>query len=297
MSWIHTSIAAAAMIGSGFVVAPLSSQTSVNTARNGLDVHETHASASLLGQFRTSASAWLWLRTDLYLHNGVEMRRTTQQEQNQHGHHEHDEHHEHGDGGNEDSECVMHEGVELVTAIPPPESDFRGILGDLERATAPYKDMRHHSHNDPQTALPLFRLMTWIDPSFILGWTTGAAVIARGQTDEAVQMSLDFLLAGLQSNPKSFEILQSIGQIYCVRRRDFSTAQSYLEQACEFGESAANSRPLSDDEAEALSNAFRWLAMSYRETADVDKLQAATQRGLALFPEDQVLLRLRSRMQ
>ena len=29
----------------------------------GLNAHETHASASLLGQFRTSVSGWLWVRT------------------------------------------------------------------------------------------------------------------------------------------------------------------------------------------------------------------------------------------
>src|SRR5579862_5427951 len=45
-----------------------------------LDVGENSSTASLVGQFRTTASSWLWLRADLYLHNGVEMRPESESE-------------------------------------------------------------------------------------------------------------------------------------------------------------------------------------------------------------------------
>src|SRR5205814_1832242 len=71
------------MAGGGYAVSDL--HRIVNPPASdmaGLQAHETHASVSLLGQFRTSASSWLWLRTDLYLHNGVEMRQMTEEEKN-----------------------------------------------------------------------------------------------------------------------------------------------------------------------------------------------------------------------
>ena len=66
----------------------------------------------------------------------------------------------------------------VVTAIPSPDRDFRGWMGDLERETGTYRDMHNHTHNEPEQAIPLFRLMTWIDPNFCFlkykvgDWTT-----------------------------------------------------------------------------------------------------------------------------
>src|SRR5579864_179950 len=69
------------MAGGGYAVSDLQPLVSPRASdMAGLQAHETHASASLLGQFRTSFSSWLWFRTDLYLHNGVEMRQMTDDE-------------------------------------------------------------------------------------------------------------------------------------------------------------------------------------------------------------------------
>src|SRR5688500_7510109 len=78
--WSARLTAVGAMAGCGLFVATLGPILQPPEAPAGLDAHETNASASLLGQFRSSASAWLWLRTDLYLHNGVEMRPMTEWE-------------------------------------------------------------------------------------------------------------------------------------------------------------------------------------------------------------------------
>src|SRR5258708_9770874 len=80
----------------------------------------------------------------------------------------------------------------VLTIIPSKDRDFRGILGDIERATNAYKDMHSHTHNDPIATLPLFRLMTWIDPSFIAGWVTGASVIAREQSKAGALKAINY---------------------------------------------------------------------------------------------------------
>ncbi len=73
-------IICALAVASGFTVSDVREEAKPKGRYAGLEAHETHASASLLGQFRTSVSGWLWLRTDLYLHNGVAMRPLTDQE-------------------------------------------------------------------------------------------------------------------------------------------------------------------------------------------------------------------------
>src|SRR5436853_222299 len=134
-----------------------------------LEVQENSATASLMGQFRTTVSGWLWLRADLYLHNGVEMRPLSEEEQKR------------GvsiENAKEDGHDKLHAENE-VTSVPPKERDFRGIFGDVERQVASFHDKHNHSHNDPSVAMPLYRLMTWLDPQFIQGWAMGAMILNR----------------------------------------------------------------------------------------------------------------------
>ncbi|HRI44167.1 MAG TPA: hypothetical protein PLL78_03390 [Fimbriimonadaceae bacterium] len=246
----------------------------------GLDAHESHASASLLGQFRTTFSGWLWLRTDLYLHNGVEMRRLTEQEVA--GDHR-------GSSSIDNHDHALHDDSLITTVIPSAEQDFRGIFGDIERATSAYKDMTQHTHNDPVSALPLFRLMTWVDPSFLPGWTTGAAIIARDRSDRSLEKALGLLREGLAKNPRSIALDGEIGYLLAARRRDFRQAVHHLDRArIQSLERAA----LSDDEFEALPQIYRWLSLSYRERGMLAEMYAVLREGVERFPEDAVLQRL-----
>jgi hypothetical protein len=213
-------LACSAALATGLNVQSLQKQVNPPARVAGLEAHETHASASLLGQFRTNGSSWLWLRTDLYLHNGVELRPLTEAERRI------------GRKGVGSAEADLGKAMgddDVVTSIPSADRDFRGWFGELERATAPYRGMTNHTHNDPEQALPLFRLMTWLDPSFIDGWTTGATVIARERNKEGTRKSLQFLHEGLQANPGSVSILNNIAFIHITRQRDLATAVRYLE--------------------------------------------------------------------
>lgn len=246
----------------------------------GLDVHESHASASLLGQFRTSFSGWLWLRTDLYLHNGVEMRRLSEQEIA--GDHR-------GSSSTDNHDHALHDDSLITTVIPSAEQDFRGIFGDVERATSAYKDMTNHSHNDPVSALPLFRLMTWVDPSFLPGWTTGAAIIARDRSDLSLDKALGLLREGLAKNPESIPLDGEIGYLLAARRRDFRQAVHHLDRARLHSLERA---VLSEDEVEALPQIYRWLALAHRERGMLAEMYAVLREGVERCPDDAVLLRM-----
>ncbi|MBI1756367.1 MAG: hypothetical protein HYR64_04580 [Fimbriimonas ginsengisoli] len=246
----------------------------------GLDAHETQAATSLVGQVRTSLSAWLWLRTDLYLHNWVEMRPLSDGERRQGRSVE--------GAANDGHDQIMREAN--VTVVPAQADDFRGILGDLERETAAYKDMHGHSHNDPTAALPLFRLMTWVDPKFVPGWTTGAAVLARDRNPEGARQALKFLSSGLLANADNIEILSSIGYVEITRRNDLETAARYLERARAAGRVGRGK--LDEDADSALQQTYRWLSLCYRNLGRFDQQLAVAQEGLGMYADDAVLARL-----
>lgn len=244
----------------------------------GLEAHETNAGASLLGQFRTNISSWLWLRTDLYLHNGVEMRVLSDSEirAGQQG------------VGTSDKDHWEAES-KLVTVIPTKERDFRGVFGDIERATNAFKDMKGHDHNEPQKALPLFRLMTWLDPQFIPGWTVGANLIGR-ETEDGFERAVKHLREGLNANPENVEIIGDLGRLYAgSKKHDFATALTYFEPIVRREHDLTK---LTEDEADALQDAFRWTAMCYRETGRREDQVNCARYGLMFFAEDGVLKRL-----
>jgi len=247
----------------------------------GLDVNDTNASASLLGQFRTSTSSWLWLRTDLYLHNGVELRPLTESEKRE------------GKTGVGTSDRDLSKAMNddnVVTSIPSPDRDFRGWLGDLERSTAPYKEMKNHSHNDPEQSIPLFRLMTWIDPNFIEGWTTGSTVIARDRSDAGTKKALAFLNEGLAANPDSISILDEIAFMHITREHDLNDAVLYLERARESG--LNNMKQIPAEERDDFTEVYRWLGLCYRDLNERDKMNERLEEGHKLFPDDPIITML-----
>ncbi|HEY3781937.1 MAG TPA: hypothetical protein VGL56_12705 [Fimbriimonadaceae bacterium] len=242
------------------------------------DAQETHASTSILGQFRTSISSWLWLRTDLYLHNGVEMRQMTEAERKSGMSTE--------DAADDGHKKLMNE-ESVLTTVPSKDRDFRGIFGDIERATSAYKDMHHHTHNDPVAALPLFRLMTWLDPTFVPGWVQGAAIIGRDRSDAAAIKAVEYLKEGERQDPFSVSIVMEIGEIYITRLNNLPKAVTYLEQARSMGKH----RDWVSEDAEntALEQTYRWLALCYRNLEQTQMMRQVASEGLKRYPDDIVL--------
>lgn len=247
----------------------------------GLGAHETHAATSLLGQFRSSVGSWLWLRTDLYLHNGVEMRPLTDSERHA------------GDRAASAAQAEdrhLHDDSAFTTVVPSARHDFRGVFGDVERATQTWKDMRGHSHNDPRAALPLYRLMTWVDPSFVPGWTVGANILARGKTEPGNRAALAFLDQGREANPDSIAIEQEIAYVWARKIGDWERALPHFEAARAIGRKRTK---LADEtESEALLDTYRWLCLIYRDSARLADQAATAREGLERFPGDPVLTRM-----
>jgi hypothetical protein len=206
----------------------------------------------------------LWVKTHAVLHAGVEEREARSGEAKTRA----GEFHEHGGGGEAKQEAEVtepghdehgheeHGEAGHVFVIPPAREDFRGVLGDLERAVKPYAgaDGKMYSKDASQT-LPFYRLMTWADPHFIQGYTIGSTFInnAGKGTDGALQ----FLLEGERFNPNSFEIQTELGHLYLVYKHDYAAAERHLRHAIR----SLPQRKLTELEDEARTDAYRWLAL------------------------------------
>ncbi len=245
-----------------------------------LEVGENSSTASLVGQFRTNVSAWLWLRADLYLHNGVEMRPLSEDEQKRGVTVENSQ-----SDGNE----KLHAENE-VTAVPPKDRDFRGIFGDVERQVASYKDMHGHGHNNPEVAMPLYRLMTWLDPQFVQGWTMGGMILARNHSGDGTARALAYLREGWAANPESVDIVSQIGYTIKSREGDLGEAIRYLETARRLG--YPKRKALEGQEREGLRTAYHFLALCYRDAGRPADARSTIAEGISVFPDDLLLPKL-----
>jgi hypothetical protein len=246
-----------------------------------LDVHDTHASATLLGEFRSNLSSWLWLRADLYLHNGVEMRPLSELEIRAG---------KKGVGSSDNHDKGLHDDSKITTSVPSKKDDFRGIFGDIERASKAYMDMKGHSHNSPRDSLPLFRLMTLLDPQFVQGWTVGATVICWGNPDGCVPKAVDFLKVGLEHNPQSVSLHNEMGSILLRKGKELELCVPSFQKAISIG--SANFERLQEQDLEALESSYRWLALLDHATGNLGRSIQVAREGTKLFAEDAVLHRL-----
>jgi tetratricopeptide (TPR) repeat protein len=237
------------------------------------EVFQQKASASLVGEFRSSLSGYLWLKTDEYLHGGVLLRPMMEHEQHA-GAHE----------ASSADELGEHHGETGV--IPEPERDWRGIWGDLERNVKPYFDIRRHRHRHVREALPLFRFMTWADPTFVPGYVVGAQIILfsnKTQIDEALR----FLREGLRYNPDSIALNTEYARHLITKRMDYEGAETYLLKAVRLSEK----NKADGFEKESLRDAYRWLVLSYNKRGMREKERYWALEGLKHFPDDGICLR------
>jgi hypothetical protein len=209
----------------------------------------------------------LWTYTEVYLENGVKLRKMTAAEKAEYG----------LDDGNSHG----------IPVIPTRRKDFRGIMGDVERAVNAW-DPRQASHrNDPKQCMPLFRLMTWLDPHFVEAWTSGAMIIGLGQSSEATAKAKEFLREGMKNNPDSVDI-PTMYAMLCIRRDgDLASAEHYLKKGISAGKARFDRLP--EEELAALQSAYRWIVLVYRNSGQIANMVEAAKEGLQLFPDDRVL--------
>lgn len=204
----------------------------------------------------------------------------------------------HGEDGQEprraagdDREARAHRGHShgeepMVLAIPAREADFRGVLGDLERSIKPYAGSAGERYEkDADQTLPYYRLMVSADPHFVQGWVVGSAFLCRA--GRHVEEALALLREGERHNPDSFEIQTELGHLLLVYRKDYPVAAAHLERALRLAPPGRPREPLQED---ALQDAYRWLALTYREAGQPQRAVEAARRGLAVLGPDATLL-------
>jgi len=277
-NWVAAGCFVGAIAVSGFSTHGIGAAIESPPQLEGLNAHDEVAAASLLGEFRTSFASWLWVRTDLYLHNGVEMRHLTEAEKQGGGS---------GTSSEDNKDKALHDDADITTSIPAKKQDFRGIFGDIERSMATYQDMSIHSHNNPADSLPLFRLMTWSDPTFIPAWTTAAAILARDKKAAGPRKAISLLDEGLAHNPTSIAILAESGRIRANKLGEVEQAIMAFETA-----RGLRDRARSEDEIEGLRETYRWLALLYRDYRSPAAALEVAKEGVKRFPGDTMLIRL-----
>jgi hypothetical protein len=181
------------------------------------------AIATMLGEFRTSMSDMMFIKTERYLHAGVgyvphmaESVMTAEQLS------EEVDEHQSELGIPDDGED--HAGT--PTLIPAAERDFRGFIGRLHREVKPWRDPeKAHIHTDGRELLPWFRMMTLTDPNYVRGFVAGGFWL---QT-EGEDLAIEFINEGLRLNPEAFQLYVSRGFLTIRQYRRLNEADAAEE--------------------------------------------------------------------
>jgi len=116
---------------------------------------------------------------------------------------------------------------------------FRGLAVDLLWVRV---DQYNH-HGQWYKLLPLFRMITFLQPNFILAWSVGGWHMAfnlyySGKSPEEkskwLQAGIRFLKEGIQNNPDRYELYFELGWTYYFKVNDYPSAIRYLKRAVRF---------------------------------------------------------------
>jgi len=182
-----------------------------------------------------------------------------------------------------------------LTEIPSPENDFRGIIGDVERAVKPF-DTSHVEHVKPIEALPWLRLATWINPEHENAWVATAFWLKRTerQNPQATAQAIALLERALAVNPprkgQPYEkqgLVYMLGYLYLFPGNNAQKALEVLEPVLKRGEE--DFAQLDEVQRDWLSFNFRNAIQACRKLKQHEKAIEICKRAIALFPEDKPL--------
>ncbi|MBI3912191.1 MAG: hypothetical protein HY320_14835 [Armatimonadetes bacterium] len=225
---------------------------------------------SLLGQARVATSSFLWQQVENTLHAGAAVGTACVDK-----HPMHDDH--------AAPEGAPPAGATMAHA-PSPRADFRGFLGELESQIHPTFAAGGHYHENPEKTIPLFRLMTWANPYFVSGYTVGANILC--DAGRHVGEAIAFLQEGEHHNPFSIEIQTELGRYFVYYLRHYALAEQHLHRALDL---ARGRDAMPPDEAEAVWNAYRWLALAYQAWGKHSQAVAVAKEGRRRVGPDIVL--------
>ncbi len=246
-------------------------------------LYDRQAMVSVVGEVRSSLAGYLWAKTDEYTHGGVWLRPMTEREKRFHAARE------------ATSADEIHHHEDETSVIPEPERDPRWLWGDIERQVKPFFDVRHHFHRPVREVLPLYRFMTWADPTFVQGYLVGAQMILFDNKHN-LREALAFLKEGVRHNPRSIALFTELGRYTLVQLGDYAQAESHLRRAIRNGDywvQTGNASIILQNpfEREGWRDAYRWLAILKHHEQRFDQQREWARRGLHYFPTDPVLQR------
>jgi len=219
------------------------------------EVRNGSAIATILGEVRTNMSDLMFIKTERYLHAGVAYMPHIDMDKIATTGEIADKPRSGGAGsmafaadlaaheaevGQAQDDHAGHEPEHAATLIPPPESDFRGLIGYLHRAVKPWQDPSHpHHHTTGKELLPWYRLITLTDPNNVRGYLIGAWWLKTNQGGENLDEALKFIDEGIANNPRAFALHLMKGNILRQMGRNAESIPVFHEAA----EQALAARP------------------------------------------------------
>ncbi len=296
------------LIANVFMVSPLTEhlKSDVRYTASEQETLQKSALAALVRELRMGVGDILWLKTDEYIHSGVMYREMTPEEilreEKKSDTHEHAENHvhEHEEGDARDNFNLgkamgydEEHAHQVKTVIPGERKDFRGFLGEFERAVKPYSPT-HVPHKEMEEMIPWYRLITYANPHHVRAYTVGAYFIyAYGNQPDA---ALQFLEEGEHNNPDSPKIKEALGRMYLYKFDKPAKAIPYYRDSVRLFEEKSMRTSLSDEEQELHRNAYVSMVLSYIELDKPEKALDMYRRVKRLYPDDQPVRDLASRM-
>lgn len=258
------------------------------------------AFATILGEIRASAADLMWVKTELYLHNGVafkghinrdELTRTGEALVHQHHRHEHADHDE------EDDDDCAHAG----TLIPEPAKDYRGFIGTLQRQVQPWQDAKApHAHAAGDELLPWYRMLTYSNPHHWRGYMIGTWWLSKNNTTRTQAES--FIDEGVRNNPNVFQLHLMRGRIL-MQREAWSDALAAFGRAAELAEKVrpAEGKPTpptwTQSDEEDYATALRYVPLiQWRKLDNAAVARKSLAAALGKLPGDKSLQNLRAQM-
>jgi len=220
--------------------------------------------ARLFGRFRVAASDVLFVKTEQYFHGGVDYAPHLRLASLSAG---------------EDAEHALGPCGYAETIIPPPEKDWRGFVGALEREVNPWLHPDSpHKHAASKELLPFYWLAVRANPHNTRAYRIGVFWLTNLKTEAALGEALAFADEGLRNNPDCFALDKTRG-VVLLRMGKLKEALVAFERAARAGlrqrprEGVASER-WDEDLEEELESALRYGVLTmeqlglYREALD-----------------------------
>ncbi|MDA0321356.1 MAG: hypothetical protein O2923_01365 [Verrucomicrobia bacterium] len=227
------------------------------------------AEAGLLQGLRGALSDWMFIQTETYLDHGIASRPGV---------------------GQASADGSVHPMASCATVIPDAARDYRGFVGRLHRLVQPWPSPESpHQHAEGPQLVSWFRLMTWVNPHSIRGYTTGAYWLEAQSLDAATR----FLDEGGRNNPQAFQIhFMRAGAYLEAAKQDRGSGlvslgpqgRKYLDAAMRSYRTAAEltlaQRPRTDEEAARLG----WTAYDELDSRAALRMAVILERRFGSMP-------------